>query len=102
MILFAASIYWHLPALILVISFVYSATRHDRWDRLIKEAIGWVIRMTGFLATLGIVLYVLSTYPKYWPYIATVIGIGMLIYYSLTTSWIRKLFTKNKASKVGG
>jgi hypothetical protein len=33
MIPFAASIYWDLPVLLVVVSLVYSATRHDRWDR---------------------------------------------------------------------
>ena len=40
MTLFAASIYWHLPILLVVFSLVYSATRHDRWDRILREALG--------------------------------------------------------------
>ena len=31
----AASIYWQLPILIVVISFVYSATRYDRWPNIV-------------------------------------------------------------------
>ena len=60
--LFAASIYWHLPVLLVTFSLVYSATRHDRWDRILREAGGWVVRISGFLASIGVVLYGLSTY----------------------------------------
>jgi hypothetical protein len=62
MSLFAASIYWHLPVLLVVVSLVYSATRHDRWDRILKEAVGWGVRITGFLALIGVTLYALSTW----------------------------------------
>jgi hypothetical protein len=59
--LFAASIYWHLPILLVVFSLVYSATRHDRWDRILREAVGWGSRIGLFLVMVGVVLYVLST-----------------------------------------
>jgi hypothetical protein len=62
MTLFAASIYWDLPVLLVVVSLVYSATRHDRWDRILKEAVGWGVRIAGFLALIGVVLYALSTW----------------------------------------
>jgi hypothetical protein len=61
MTLFATSIYWDLPILLVVVSLVYSATRHDRWDRIVREAAGWGLRIAGFLVTIGVVLYVLST-----------------------------------------
>jgi hypothetical protein len=50
----AHSIYWDLPVLIVVISLVYSATRFDRWDYILREALRWGIRMALFL--IGIVL----------------------------------------------
>lgn len=59
--LFAASIYWDLPVLLVVFSLVYSATRHDRWDRIFREALGWGMRVGGFLLGVGVVLYVLSS-----------------------------------------
>jgi hypothetical protein len=62
MSLLAASIYWDLPVLLVVVSLVYSATRHDRWDRILSEAAGWGLRITVFLVGIGAVLYVLSTY----------------------------------------
>ena len=60
--LFAASIYWDLPVLLVVVSIVYSATRHDRWDRIATEAARWGLQIAGFLALIGVVLYVLATY----------------------------------------
>lgn len=50
----AHSIYWDLPVLIAVISLVYSATRFDRWDYILREALRWGVRMGLFLV--GIVL----------------------------------------------
>ena len=60
--LFGVSIYWDLPVLLVVVSLVYAATRHDRWDKILREAFGWGIRITGFLFAIGLVLYLLSTY----------------------------------------
>lgn len=56
------TIYIHLPVLIVVVSLVYSATRHDDWDRILREAINWGGRMAGFLLLIGAVLYILSTW----------------------------------------
>jgi hypothetical protein len=56
------NIYWHLPIMIVVVSLVYSATRHDRWDRILKEAWQWGFRMTSFLLTIGVILFALSTF----------------------------------------
>jgi hypothetical protein len=60
--LFAVSIYWDLPVLLVVVSLVYSATRHDRWDRIFREAFRWGTQIAGFLAMVGVGLYLLSTY----------------------------------------
>ena len=60
--LFALSIYWDFPVLLVIVSLVYAATRHDRWDKIIHEAIGWGIRITLFLIAIGVVLYALSTW----------------------------------------
>ncbi|MGL6096499.1 MAG: hypothetical protein ACRC7O_11965 [Fimbriiglobus sp.] len=56
------SLYWHLPVLLITFSFVYSATRHYRWYLIVREAGGWVVRISSFLALIGVVLYGLSTY----------------------------------------
>ncbi len=60
--LFALSIYWDLPVLLVVVSLIYAATRHDRWDKIIHEAVGWGARILLFLVAIGVVLYLLSTY----------------------------------------
>ena len=87
--LFAVSIYWDLPVLLVVVSIVYSASRHDDWKLIFRESIGWLLRMTSFLAGLGILLYVLSTYPHRWPYIMTVVGIGYVAFYYFTSPFFR-------------
>lgn len=60
--LLAVSIYWDLPVLLVVVSLVYAATRHDNWDKIVHEAIGWGLRITLFLFAIGLLLYLLSTY----------------------------------------
>lgn len=56
------SIYLHLPVLIIVVSLVYSATRHDNWDKILREAFHWGVRMTTFLLAIGLILFALSTF----------------------------------------
>jgi hypothetical protein len=60
--LLATSIYWHLPILIVVVSIVYSGTRFDRWDLIFGEAFRWGRRMLGFLFSVGLGLYILSSF----------------------------------------
>ena len=56
------NIYLHLPVLIIVVSLVYSATRHDNWNKILREAVHWGVRMTTFLVFIGAVLFCLSTF----------------------------------------
>ena len=65
--LFAMSIYVHLPLMLLVISLVYSATRHDRWDDILIEAFRWGIRMFGFMVLVAVVLFGVSLLPYFQP-----------------------------------
>jgi hypothetical protein len=58
--LLAYSIYWDLPVLIVVVSLVYSATRFDRWDLILKEAFRWGVRMLSFLGGIGVALFFLA------------------------------------------
>jgi hypothetical protein len=60
--LFAVSIYWDLPVLLVVVSLVYAASRHDRWDKILAEGFSWGLRITVFLVGIGLALYLLSTY----------------------------------------
>jgi hypothetical protein len=52
--------YWQLPILIVIISLVYSATRFERWTAIFQEAFRWGLRMATFLASIAVVLYILS------------------------------------------
>jgi hypothetical protein len=54
------SFYWHLPILIVIISLVYSATRHERWGAIFHEAFRWARNMVVFLGGAAVVLYVLA------------------------------------------
>lgn len=56
------NIYIHLPILIIVVSLVYSATRHDNWNKILREALHWAFRMTTFLLAIGLILFALSTF----------------------------------------
>jgi hypothetical protein len=60
--LFAESIYWHFPILIITVSMIYSATRYERWNEIFKEALYWGGRMVLFLVSIGVGLFVISTY----------------------------------------
>ncbi len=73
--LFAAGIYWHFPVLLVTFSLVYAATRHDRWDRIAWEAAEWAGRIGGFLLTVAVALYVFSSHPDQWPYLAAAAGV---------------------------
>lgn len=57
-----ASIYFHLPIMIALISLVYSATRYEKWGNILHEAVRWGLRMLGFLCVIGVVLYILSLF----------------------------------------
>lgn len=60
--LLAESIYWHFPILIVTVSLIYSATRYEQWNEILKEALFWGGRMTLFLVSIGVVLFIISTY----------------------------------------
>ena len=49
-----------LPLMLLVISLVYSATRHEEWDEILLEAFRWGIRMFGFMLLVAAVLFGVS------------------------------------------
>ena len=55
-----ADIYYHLPILIIVISLVYSGTRFDQGAAILHEAVRWGLRMAGFLAGIGLTLYIVG------------------------------------------
>jgi peptidoglycan/LPS O-acetylase OafA/YrhL len=53
---------WHLPALIIIVSLVYSATRFDRWGPILREALRWGLRMVAFLAAVVVVLFLVNRF----------------------------------------
>ena len=101
--IFAAGGWWtvalHLPVLLVAVSLVYSATRHDRWDLIVREAITWGVRMAGFLLGLGVLLFVLSSYPDWWPAVLFPVLIGMAIYYAWNSPWYRRLREEKENAK---
>jgi hypothetical protein len=49
-----------LPLLVVLVSLVYSATRFDRWGPILREALKFALRLLGFLAAIGVALYLVS------------------------------------------
>ena len=60
--IFPLSMYAQLPILIVVISLVYSATRHDEWNLILREAFRWGSRMVAFLIGIGVVLFLVASF----------------------------------------
>lgn len=54
------SIYWEFPVLLVIVSLVYSATRFDRRDLIVREAFRWGWKMASFLGCIGIGLFLIS------------------------------------------
>jgi hypothetical protein len=77
------SIYWELPVLIVLVSLVYSATRFDRWDYILREAFRWGLRMALFLV--GIVLILVGMALDGTPMAArlAISGVGVAVEVSL-------------------
>lgn len=75
------NIYWHFPILLVVFSLVYSASRHDRWDLILLESLGWGFRIGSFLVGVGLVLYVASSMPRKWPYMLGLALVVAAVYY---------------------
>jgi hypothetical protein len=53
--------YLHVPVLLILISLVYSATRFDQWNLILREALRWGLRLLTFLLVIVVVLYVVAT-----------------------------------------
>lgn len=56
------SMYWQLPLLIVLISLVYSATRYDQWDLILREAFRWGSRMVVFLVSIAVALFLVAMF----------------------------------------
>jgi hypothetical protein len=77
------SFYWHLPLMIVLISLVYSATRYDQWDAILREAFRWGLRMTLFLLGIVFILSGLSLEDSSWLLRFLLIGVGAVVEVSL-------------------
>jgi hypothetical protein len=49
-----------LPIAVVLISLVYSGTRHDDWGSILREAFRWGLRLIGFLGGIAVVLFLLT------------------------------------------
>jgi hypothetical protein len=78
-----ANIYWHLPLMIVVVSLVYSATRYDHWDAIVREAVRWGLRMTLFLVGIVLLLAGMSMEESSLALRIVLIGIGLVVEISL-------------------
>jgi hypothetical protein len=54
--------YWHLPILVVLVSLVYSATRHDGWVAIVREAVRWGLRLAAFLVSIVLLLWVVAKF----------------------------------------
>jgi len=73
------AIYWHLPILIIVISLVYSATRYDQWDAILREAFRWGMRMVLFLAGIVLILWGIALDESPMTLRSTLTGAGIVL-----------------------
>ena len=78
-----ATIYWHLPLMIVVVSLVYSATRYDNWDAILREAFRWGLRMTLFLAGIVLLLAGMSLDESALALRVVLIAVGLVVEVSL-------------------
>ena len=78
------NVYMHLPILLITFSLVYSATRHDRWDRILLESLGWLGRIGSFLLLVGVGLFIASSFPDQWPIFLSVSAVGFGLYWYWT------------------
>lgn len=72
-------IYWQLPPLLILISLVYSATRHDDWPSIFREAFRWGYRMLGFLLLIGAALFGVAWLALSWVEVAVIAGVVALV-----------------------
>lgn len=52
--------FWHLVPLIVVVSLVYGATRHEGWSDILDHALRFGVWILGFLSVIFVVLVVVS------------------------------------------
>ena len=60
------TIYWHLAPLVLAVSFVYAATRHEDWTRIFWRTLFWIRYILGFLGSAFVALVLLEYFWEDW------------------------------------
>jgi len=93
---FDLGFFLHMPVVLAVVGLVYSMTRHDRWDLIAAEAIGWTLRMGSFLCGLAAIVFLLSTYPAYSTWILAPVVLGMVVYYAINSPMAKRLAERSK------
>lgn len=67
MVIAAIHVFWDLPILVVAISLVYSATRHEQWRFIVQHAVVWTIYILTFLGvTCGLLYMVAHDVHRYW------------------------------------
>lgn len=79
----AHNLYWDLPILIVIVSLVYSATRFERWDHILREAFRWGMRMALFLIGIVLILSGIAMDGSPMPLRAVITGAGIVLEVSL-------------------
>ena len=72
------SLFWHLPALVLAVSVVYSATRFENRSLIAYYTVRWAVYIVSFLAGIGVLIWLLSLHLAdvwYW-----ILGVAVLFF----------------------
>lgn len=61
MILRTINVYWYVLPLVLVVSLVYAASRHESWPRILSHAARLCVMILGILLFTTVLLLVINT-----------------------------------------
>jgi hypothetical protein len=74
------SIYWHLPPLVLAVSFVYAATRHEDWPKIFWRTLYWVQYIVSFLLMAGVAIEAMGYFGRdSWKPAAVLLAVWALV-----------------------
>jgi hypothetical protein len=55
------NIYWYVLPLVFVVSLVYAASRHEKWQRIWSHAVRLCVMILGILAFTTVLLLIINT-----------------------------------------
>jgi hypothetical protein len=55
------NIYWYVLPLVIVVSLVYAASRHEKWDRIWSHAARLLVLILGILVCTTVLLLLINT-----------------------------------------